>query len=159
MYVCTLPLSTTSVDFSTPPVTWFAPFDARLVSKLRHSLVLKKTSICFPSSCHRRAFMGSKSYRQPQSWRRSLFKISRCICHCVAPCSCFVPCNCCCCHDPFIVRSAQTCPPFTGFTQLVHPSRCSRSTLTTVCFCALVLPPRVSVFFTRSIMGSPAFIL
>ena len=28
--------------------------------------------------------------------------------------------------------------------------------LTTVCFCALVLPPRVSVFFTRSIMGSSA---
>ena len=45
-------------------------------------------------------------------------------------------CNCYCCHDPFIVRSAQTCPPSTGFTQLTHPSRCSRSTLTTVCFCA-----------------------
>ena len=29
----------------------------------------------------------------------------------------------------------QTCPPFLGFTQFVHPSRCSRSTLTTVCFC------------------------
>ena len=45
-------------------------------------------------------------------------------------------CNCYCCHDPFIVRSTRTCPPFTGFTQLAHPSRCSRSTLTTVCFCA-----------------------
>ena len=45
-------------------------------------------------------------------------------------------CKCYCCHDPFIVRSAQTCPPSTGFTQLTHPSRCSRSTLTTVCFCA-----------------------
>ena len=32
-------------------------------------------------------------------------------------------------------------PPFTGITQLAHPSRCSRSTLTTVCFCI-----RVSVF-------------
>ena len=32
----------------------------------------------------------------------------------------------------------QTCPPFTGFTQLVHPSRCSGSTLTTHLFCALV---------------------
>ena len=30
----------------------------------------------------------------------------------------------------------KTCPPFTGFTQLAHPSRCSRSTLTTVCVCA-----------------------
>ena len=38
----------------------------------------------------------------------------------------------------FIVRSAQTCPPFTGFTQLAHPSRCSRSALTTFCFCARV---------------------
>ena len=27
-------------------------------------------------------------------------------------------------------------PPLTGFTQLAHPSRCSRSTLTTVRFCA-----------------------
>ena len=54
-------------------------------------------------------------------------------CHCFAPCPCFASCNCC--HDPFIVRNAQTCPPFTGFTQLAHPSRCSRSTLTTVCFC------------------------
>ena len=53
----------------------------------------------------------------------------------------------------FIVRSAQTCPPFTGFTQLAHPSRCSRSTLTTVCFCVLDLPTPVSVFFTRSIIG------
>ena len=46
--------------------------------------------------------------------------------------------SCNCCHDPFIVRSAQTCPPFIGFTQLAQPSRCSRSTLTTVCFCARV---------------------
>ena len=45
-------------------------------------------------------------------------------------------CNCCCCHDPFIVRNAQTCPPFIVCTQLPHPSRCSRSTLTTVWFCA-----------------------
>ena len=57
--------------------------------------------------------------------------------------TCFASCNCC--HDPFIVRSAQTRPPFTGFTQLAHPSRCSRSTLTTVCFCARA-SPRVSVF-------------
>ena len=47
------------------------------------------------------------------------------------PCSCFARC----CHDPFTVRSTQPCPPFLGFTQLVHPSRYSRSTLTTVCFC------------------------
>ena len=27
-------------------------------------------------------------------------------CHCVTPCPCFASCDCC--HDPFIVRSAQT---------------------------------------------------
>ena len=51
-----------------------------------------------------------------------------------ASCHCFASCSCC--HDPFIVRSAQSRPPFTGLTQLAHPSRCSRPTLTTVCFCA-----------------------
>ena len=49
-------------------------------------------------------------------------------CHCVAPCPCFASCNCC--HDQFIVRSAQTCPPFNGFPQLacirldVHADNC-----------------------------------
>ena len=44
------------------------------------------------------------------------------------------PCFAHCCHDPIIVRTAstQTFPPFLGFTQFVHPSR---SSLTTVCFC------------------------
>ena len=69
-------------------------------------------------------------------------------CHCFAPCPCFASCNCC--HDPLIVRSAQTCPPFTGFTQLAHSSRCSRSMPTTVCFCALVFScsRRASVFIS-----------
>ena len=78
-------------------------------------------------------------------------------CHCVAPCPCLASCNRC--HDPFIVRSAKTRPPFTGFTQIAYPSRCSRSTRTTVCFYARA-SSRVSVFtsslqpVTRSIMGS-----
>ena len=55
--------------------------------------------------------------------------------HCTF-CLCCSSCNCC--HDPFIVRSTRTCPPFTGFTQFARPSRCSRSTLTTVCVCALL---------------------
>ena len=37
-------------------------------------------------------------------------------CHCFASCHCSASCHCC--HDPFIVRSAQTRLPFTGFTQL-----------------------------------------
>ena len=93
------------------------------------TLVLK-TSVC--SLCHHRALVGSGGYRQLWCW--PVHKFSRCICHCIASCPCFAPCNCC--HDPFLVRNAQTCPPFIGFTQLSHPSRCSRSTLTTVCFCA-----------------------
>ena len=147
MQVCTactvVSLSTTSLNFNTPPLTWTAPFDARLLSKLRenpakllykHSLVLKKTtSICSPSSCHRRAFVGSESYRPPKLGVSHCSNFRVAFCHCVAPCSGFAPCNCCCCHDPFIVRNAQTCPPFV-FSQLVHPSRRSRSSLTTVLF-------------------------
>ena len=59
------------------------------------------------------------------------------------------------------MRSAQTCPPFTGFTQLAHPSRCSRSTLTTVGFSALVFRDHIASRsfsglqpFSRSIRGS-----
>ena len=70
-------------------------------------------------------------------------KIPRCILSLRCTCPCFASCDCR--HDSFIVRSAQTRPPFTGFTQLAHPSRCSRSTLTTVCFCARA-SLRVSVF-------------
>ena len=90
-----------------------------------HNLVLK-TSVCSLSSCHHRALVGSESSRQVR--RQSVFaKFRAASCHCIA--------SCLCCHDPFIVRSAQTRPLLTGFTQLAHPSRCSRSTLTTVCFC------------------------
>ena len=68
-----------------------------------------------------------------------LHGISHCLlllfCFCFAHCPCFVHC----CHDPFIVRSTQTCPPFLGFTQLAHPSRCSRSSLTIVSVSASVL--------------------
>ena len=75
------------------------------------------------------AHLWAESYRQLRSW--SVFTISRCI----------LPLrygNCC--HDPFIVRSAPASLSLTGFTQLAHPSRSSRSTLTTVCFCSLVFP-------------------
>ena len=64
---------------------------------------------------------------------------------------CFASCNCC--HDPFIARSAQTRPQFIGFIQLAHPSRCSRSTLAIVCFCARV--SRSAAPITRSIIGPP----
>ena len=74
--------------------------------------------------------MGSKSYRQ--LWSQPVHKFSRSFAIALHL-ALAVHCNCC--HDPFIVGSAHTCPPFTGFTELAHPSRCLRSTLTTVCFC------------------------
>ena len=73
------------------------------------------------------AFLGSESSRQVR--RQSVLTNFR-----AAYCNCFASCHCY--HDQFIVRGALTSPPFTGFTQFALPSRCSRSTLTTVCFCA-----------------------
>ena len=98
-----------------------------------HSLVLKR--VC--SLCHHHAF-DSESYRQLQnlaSVSSQKIYVAFC-CHCISHCLCFVSCNRC--HDPFIVRFAQTCPSFTGFIQLAHPSRCSRSTLTTACSSVVV---------------------
>ena len=40
-------------------------------------------------------------------------------------------------HGPFIVRSAQLFHRSNGFTQFVHPSRCSQPSLAIVCFCFL----------------------
>ena len=67
-----------------------------------------------------------------------------------ASCHCFASCHCC--HDLFIVRSAQTRPPFTGFTQL-----CTSVSMFTInadncmflCSCLRVCSP-----VTRSIIGS-----
>ena len=54
----------------------------------------------------------SKSHHRASSWRSSqcLAKFGAACCYCFASCNC--------CHDPLIVRSAQTRPPFTGHTQL-----------------------------------------
>ena len=108
----------------------------RIHKKKNHTIKCTNTTLVLKTSvsslCHPRALVGSKSYRQLWCW--PVHKFSLCSCHCIA--SCCAPCNCYCCHDPFIVRNAQTCPPFIGFTQLSHPRRCSRSTMTTVGFCA-----------------------
>ena len=95
--------------------------------------------------------MGSKSFRQVGV--NQFTKIRAAHCRCFAPCPCFASCSCFCCHDPFIVRSAQTRPPPTGFTQLAHPSRCSRSTLPTVWFCSLIFSP--GLLFSWSAAPSP----
>ena len=127
-----------------------------------HSLVLKKAS----ALCVIIALLWALKVLAKWGGQSMFTKFRAASCHCVSPCPCFASCNCC--HDPFIVRSAQTCPPFAGFTQLAHLSRCSRSTLTTVCFCARVsvFTSGLCVFFgslcsyrvcspvTRSIIGS-----
>ena len=96
------------------------------------------TGIC--SLCHR-AFMGSiKSSRQVR--RQSVFtKISRCI----LPLLCFLPLLSC----PFIVRSAQTRQPFTGFTQLASMFTINADNCLFLCSCLQVCSP-----VTRSIIGS-----
>ena len=63
-----LSLSTTSVDFNTPPLTSVLPTDS-----------CPNNSMHRGSLCHHRAFMGSKSCRQLPTWRQSVHKISRCI--------------------------------------------------------------------------------
>ena len=76
------------------------------------------------------SLVGSKSYRQAGVSQCSKFRIASALDLHLA-----IALLCNCCHDPIIVRSAQTCPLFTGFAQLAHPSRCSLTTLTTVSFC------------------------
>ena len=89
-----------------------------------HSLVLEKRLLSLSSS----RIHGLKVIASSKVGVSQFTKFRAAFCHCFASWNC--------CRGPFIVRSAQTCPPFTGFTQLAHPSRCSRSTLTAVCFCA-----------------------
>ena len=121
----------------------------------------KKTSDC--SLCHHGAFFGLKAITN--------IEVSQCLqnfaLHFAMTLLLALALLCNCCHDPFIVRRAQTCPPFTGFTQLAHPSRGSRSTRLFLCssFLLLVLLfPRGSVFtsglqpFTRSVIGFVTFI-
>ena len=43
---------------------------------------------------------------------------------------------CKCCHVPFIVRSAQTCPPFNGFTQLPPVSMFTINVDDCLCLCS-----------------------
>ena len=99
------------------------------------TLVLKKKkNVC--SLCHHCAFWALKAIAKFGVSHRSKYRVAFAIALHLALA---LLCNCYCCHDPFIVRSAQTCPPLIGCTQLSHLSRCSRSTLTTVCFCVLGL--------------------
>ena len=103
-------------------------------SMYKHNLVLK-TNVCSLSSCHHRALVGSYKFSPSLA-------VSQCsqdfALHLAIALHLARALLCKCCHDPCIVKSAQTRPSITGFTQLAHPFRCSRSTLTTVCFCASV---------------------
>ena len=102
-----------------------------------HSLVLKKSlfSLCHPHSSLG-SWLGSQSYSPnraiSQYSRNFVLLVALALLLALALCFCFANC----CHGPFIVRSASNFSTFPSvFTQFVHPSRCSRSTLTTVCFC------------------------
>ena len=76
---------------------------------------------------HPRASLGSESCSRNFVWLVALALLLA-----LAHCPCFAHY----CHDPLIARKClKHVHLFLGFTQFVHPSRCSRSTLTTVCFC------------------------
>ena len=65
----------------------------------------------------------------------------------IAPCNCFATCNCC--HDR---EKCSNLSPFTGFTQLAHPSpmfTINADNCLFLCSCLWVCRP-----VTRSIMGS-----
>ena len=108
------------------------------------------TGIC---PLRHRAFMGSEVFASFKLGVSQFTKFCAASCHCVAPCPCFASCNCC--HGPFIVRSSQTCPPFTDFARLAHPSRCSRTTLLLIpglCVCTAPLcSHRVSVYIGAAV--------
>ena len=153
-------LLTTCVDFNTLPLAQIVPFDARFASQTRKDPQKSNTelvssanrflskqfnvqtqsspekSVCSISvilAGHRALDWALKVVRQvvrSVSLREVLFCLLLLLCSLLLQCPCFAHC----CHDPIIVRP-QSCPPFLGFTQFVHPSRCSRSSLTTVCFC------------------------
>ena len=93
-----------------------------------NTTLILKTSVCSDIIAH------SGALKVIASFGASQFTNFRVACAIALHLALPLICNCYCCHDPFIVRNAQTCPPSTGFTQLSHPSRCSRSTLTTVLF-------------------------
>ena len=110
----------------------------QLILKYKHNVILRKRLLCV-NIAHLWALTVIANFKFGVSQFK---KFLGAFCICFAPCHCFASCNCC--HDPFILRSAQTCPPFTDFTKLALPSRCSRSKLTAVCFSVRV-SLRVSV--------------
>ena len=125
--VCTLSLSTTSLDFN----TWFAPLMQDSSAESRKD---PQNSI---NSLYQHNLGPEKKKRLlsfiiAHFWALKVIakfgvshcsKFSVCVCHCIASCPCFAPCNCYCRHDPFIVRSA---PPLAG----VHSAYTSVSMFT-----------------------------
>ena len=162
VHVCTacmvVSLLTTCVHLNTPPLAQIAPFHARFASQTRkkarlpsgsvqasecrsvyhHSLVLKKRvlSLSLTVILARHWSLIGLSKLFAKSGDPSVFTQKR-----VACCSCFAPCSCVALAllIAVMIHSSrevpQTFPPSLGFTQFVHPSRCSRSILTTVFFC------------------------
>ena len=190
VFVCTscsvVSLSTTSLNFITPPLTWTAPFDARLVGKTlmyRSTEKLRKgrlpTDSCLnkfkasklgplhldQSRVSKRLSM-ARAQSQSHVRRQSVFTNFRvAFCHCFAPCRYIASCDCC--HDPFIVRSAQStfhwfhsaCTSVSMFTINADYClfQCSCFPVFTSCLCVYIgslCSYRVCSPITRSIIGS-----
>ena len=113
-----------------------------------HSMVLKKRLFSLSSSRVSGLQLGPKSWSPRRATSQSSRKFALLVA--LAHCPCFAHC----CHDPLIVRSAPSLSTVPWFHSACVPSRCSRSTLTTVCFCLFSVPVspslhRVSVYIPR----------
>ena len=169
VFVCTLSLSTTNVDFNTPSHV-VCMFNGRFVSQIAEwSTKLKQLNVqpqvgpekTVCSLCHHRAFMGTASFRQLGS--QPVHKISCC----VWPLHLGLDFLCNYCHDPFVVSRCSNLSAIRWF----H-SACTSVSMFTInvdnslilCCCFLVITSSVCAHigflsmsvlqsFTRSIIG------
>ena len=149
--VCTacmvVSLLTACMNFNTHPLSQIAPFYERFASQTRkyHSRKKLRKHVCqLILVCTTQSVQAGSMTIQSDFASLVALALSL-LCSLTLLCSLL--------SGSFTVKSTQTCPPFIGLTQLAHPSRCSRSTLTTVCFC-FYFCASVSESAARSIIGS-----
>ena len=86
-----------------------------------------------PSNVHIHLRFSSGSLKSPPSYDQSVLNLSLC-CFLLALVACLL---CFCSHDdPLYRENCSTFPPYQGFTQLLHPVRCSQPMQEIVCFCS-----------------------
>ena len=156
--------STTSLNFNTPPLTVIAPCDARLVSYTRKKLQKSKKARLPTDSClnkplcqglynHSLVLNNLKHLLSLSSRVHGLSKkfsprlaVSQCsqnfALHLAIALLLFF--SLISRHDPFIVRSAKLVHRSMVSLSFAHPCRCSRPSLTIVCFCAAAPSPAPS---------------